>query len=278
MVPCDDRTCDADGCHCTHILDLPYNETIQMVFTNYNPVDTDDLEHHPIHMHGHNFAVLAMGYPTFNSTTGRHIGSNPDVECSNQLCSKASWRDGKTPALNLVNPPVRDVVIVPAGGYVVIRFRATNPGFWAFHCHLEMHMMEGMTMVLRTAVDRIPRLPRNFPTCTLFDWTAEEYEDYQRMPTPSSLPPVDPSQSSNQTLQKSRFFIIVMVTVIVVVIFAMLIMIVIIIVVIIIIIISIIIIIIVIIIIVIISIVRAQLACRELTVPRKNWQYITLLQ
>ncbi|KAI0234761.1 Dihydrogeodin oxidase [Lamellibrachia satsuma] len=193
IVPCYDKVCDADGCHCTQLLDLPFNKTIQMVFINYNLIDTDDLEHHPIHMHGHNFAVLAMGYPTFNSTTGRYVSPNNDIDCINRLCSKAAWRNGREPALNLVNPPVRDVVIVPAGGYVVIRFRSNNPGFWLFHCHLEMHTMEGMAVVLREAVDRIPRLPRNFPTCNVFDWTAEEYEYYQTPAPPTLLPPATPT-------------------------------------------------------------------------------------
>ncbi|KAK2158374.1 hypothetical protein NP493_1804g00021 [Ridgeia piscesae] len=193
IVPCDDNECDTKGCKCTNVLDLPYNETIQMVFTNYNPINANDLEHHPIHMHGHNFAVLAMGYPQFDSTTGRFVSPNTDIDCTNRLCTKPRWRRGCEPALNLVDPPVRDVVIVPAGGYTVIRFRSTNPGFWIFHCHLEMHIMEGMGLVLRVGEDRVPQLPRHFPTCNVFDWTSEEFEWYQTNTVMTSLPPTLPT-------------------------------------------------------------------------------------
>ena len=207
IEPCNDNGCDTNGCKCTYSIDIPYNKTIQMVFTNYNFVDSDDLEHHPIHMHGHNFAVLAMGYASFDSSTGRQGNANPDVKCSNILCSKAAWRDGKRPPLNLVDPPVRDSVIVPAGGYVVVRFLSNNPGFWVVHCHLEMHMVEGMVMVMREAVGHLPKLPRNFPTCNMFDWTSEEFEYYQKIPASTSSPATTSTPQSDQSLQTSKCFI-----------------------------------------------------------------------
>ena len=161
-----------------------------MVLANYNPRNPRLLAQHPIHMHGHNFAVLAMGYPTYNTTTGRHLSDNQDIECNSLLCSKPAWREGRSPTLNLVDPPVKDVLIIPAGGYAVIRFRTDNPGFWFMHCHLQIHMMAGMAMVLGEAVDRIPRLPRHFPTCNVFDWTSEEYDYYMRAPTTTvTIPP-----------------------------------------------------------------------------------------
>ena len=50
--------------------------------------------------------------------------------------------------------------------------------------------MAGMAMVLGEAVERIPRLPRNFPMCNVFDWTSEEYEYYMRAPTTTvTIPP-----------------------------------------------------------------------------------------
>ena len=199
-MPCNDTACEAAGCRCTTILDLPYDKTIQMIFVNYNPGFPTLLDPHPIHMHGHNFAVLAMGYPTYNTTTGRHLSDNEDIECNTLLCSKPAWREGRAPTLNLVDPPVKDVLIIPAGGYAVIRFRTDNPGFWFMHCHLQLHMMAGMAMVLGEAVERIPRLPRNFPTCNVFDWTSEEYEYYMRAPTTTvTIPPPTGSTPSPLT-------------------------------------------------------------------------------
>ncbi|MGQ0664106.1 MAG: multicopper oxidase family protein [Pseudomonadota bacterium] len=67
---------------------------------------------HPMHLHGHHFQVLAVG--------DRKIAG-----------------------------AVRDTVLVPAKGSVAIAFDATNPGRWAFHCHLLYHMAAGMITELR---------------------------------------------------------------------------------------------------------------------------------
>ena len=40
-------------------------------------------------------------------------------------------------------------MIVPAGGYVVIAFQADNPGYWFMHCHMEVHQLEGMAVIIQ---------------------------------------------------------------------------------------------------------------------------------
>jgi FtsP/CotA-like multicopper oxidase with cupredoxin domain len=62
---------------------------------------------HPMHLHGHYFRVVGIG--------------NRRIEGA-----------------------VRDTVLVPVGESVTIRFDATNPGTWAFHCHHLYHMNSGM--------------------------------------------------------------------------------------------------------------------------------------
>ena len=49
----------------------------------------------------------------------------------------------------------KDTVIVPYGGYVVIRFVVDNPGWWFFHCHIEIHQTEGMAAVVTELPDEI---------------------------------------------------------------------------------------------------------------------------
>ena len=44
----------------------------------------------------------------------------------------------------------RTTVLVPADGYVVIRFKADNPGLWLLHCHTLSHDMEGKLISLGT--------------------------------------------------------------------------------------------------------------------------------
>ncbi|MBU1335780.1 MAG: multicopper oxidase family protein [Alphaproteobacteria bacterium] len=62
---------------------------------------------HPMHLHGHHFQVVGM--------------------------------NGKR-----LNGAVRDTVLVPAMGTVVIAFDADNPGRWLHHCHNLYHMATGM--------------------------------------------------------------------------------------------------------------------------------------
>lgn len=73
---------------------------------------------HPIHLHGFGFQVVDMGL----------------IE---------QHKSGKTAFTNATHfPVIKDTVVIPSGGFVRIRFRACNPGFWFMHCHYEFHMHE----------------------------------------------------------------------------------------------------------------------------------------
>ncbi|KAI6352163.1 hypothetical protein MCOR25_009522 [Pyricularia grisea] len=74
---------------------------------------------HPIHLHGHDFFVLAQG--------------------------SGQYQPGTT-ALNLVNPPRRDTAMLPASGHLVMAFLTDNPGAWLMHCHIGWHTSEGFAM------------------------------------------------------------------------------------------------------------------------------------
>ena len=70
---------------------------------------------------------------------------------------------------NLINPPYKDTVTIPDGGYTVVRFTANNPGYWLLHCHLLFHSAAGMDLVFKIGEDKdIPMPPSNFPTCGNF--------------------------------------------------------------------------------------------------------------
>jgi FtsP/CotA-like multicopper oxidase with cupredoxin domain len=73
---------------------------------------------HPIHLHGHDFYVLGAGSGTF-------------VNNNNQT-------------LNYINPPRRDVSMLPANGYLVLAFITDNPGAWLMHCHVSWHVGLGL--------------------------------------------------------------------------------------------------------------------------------------
>lgn len=74
---------------------------------------------HPIHLHGHDFWVVAQDVGTYTA--------------------------GVT-ALNTVNPPRRDVASLPGNGYLAIAFKLDNPGAWLIHCHIAWHASQGLSL------------------------------------------------------------------------------------------------------------------------------------
>jgi FtsP/CotA-like multicopper oxidase with cupredoxin domain len=95
---------------------------------------------HPFHLHGHDFYVLK----TYQAD--RNWGSwNP---------FETSIEDAPGQSLELVHPRRKDTVFVPRYGHVVLRFRADNPGIWAFHCHIMWHQATGMAMGFHVGGDK----------------------------------------------------------------------------------------------------------------------------
>ena len=69
--------------------------------------------------------------------------------------------------MNYKNPPKRTTVNVPNNGFVVVRFKANNPGLWFFHCHVFSHMLKGMAMIFDISDQGVPPVPPNMPTCPI---------------------------------------------------------------------------------------------------------------
>ncbi|XBI51120.1 hypothetical protein VPH35_033686 [Triticum aestivum] len=84
----------------TSVRRLRYNATVEIVFQS--PVLADTYAN-PMHLHGHDFLVLAQGFGQYNAET--------DVA-----------------TYNLVDPPVRNTVHVPLFGWAAVRFVTNNPG------------------------------------------------------------------------------------------------------------------------------------------------------
>ncbi|KAG7037020.1 Laccase-3, partial [Cucurbita argyrosperma subsp. argyrosperma] len=98
---------------------LRYGSSVQIVLQDTSIVTTED---HPMHLHGYHFYVVGSGFGNFNSATD--------------------------PArFNLVDPPLRNTIGTPPGGWVAIRFVADNPGAWLMHCHIDSHLAWGLAMV-----------------------------------------------------------------------------------------------------------------------------------
>ncbi|KAJ1437310.1 Multicopper oxidase, type 1 [Sesbania bispinosa] len=126
----------------TKVKTLKFNSTVEIVLQNTAILV---MESHPIHIHGFNFHVLAQGFGNYNST-----------------------RD--EPKFNLVNPQMRNTIVVPVGGWAVIRFQANNPGMWFVHCHFDVHVPWGLAMAFEvengpTPSSTLPPPPVDFPKC-----------------------------------------------------------------------------------------------------------------
>lgn len=148
------RSCHDDYCECLHMYSIPLGATVDLVFIDEGQYGD---ENHPIHMHGGHFWVLAQDRP--NDVDNAFITRSQVIEMDKQGLIER----------NLVNPPYKDTVTIPDGGYTVVRFAATNPGYWLLHCHLLFHSAAGMDLVIKIGEDSdIPRPPPNFPTCGNF--------------------------------------------------------------------------------------------------------------
>ncbi|CAH1266280.1 Hypp3333 [Branchiostoma lanceolatum] len=184
ITPCLDSECGGEKfCECTYHINITYGNVIQLVLYNMGAGGNINGTAHPVHIHGHHFYVLDMGFPEYDNDTGTFVTHNTDIDCTGfQNCNGRgwvddSWKNGSKPGLNNVNPPLKDTVIVPVGGYVVLRFLADNPGWWFMHCHIEIHQVEGMAMMIREGTEeQMNRPPPNFPTCGTFDWSSEEFK------------------------------------------------------------------------------------------------------
>ncbi|GKZ35744.1 lactose Permease [Aspergillus brasiliensis] len=82
---------------------------------------------HPIHLHGHDFFILAQGKGSYTANT----------------------------TLNTYNPPRRDTAMLPALGYLVIAFKTDNPGAWLLHCHIGWHQSEGFAMQFVESISQL---------------------------------------------------------------------------------------------------------------------------
>ena len=163
-----------------HISDLPYNKTVQLVLTNYADKDKDHGNHHTVHLHGYDFVVLKTGFPEADPETGGFISKNKDIYCFDKLCRKMRWVDYEQVYKTFnIDAPLQDTVLVPYGGYSVVRIRTDNPGYWLMHCHQMMHAIEGMELVVRVATEKAPQPPKGFPKeCGGFNFSHAEFEKY----------------------------------------------------------------------------------------------------
>ncbi|CAI8597712.1 unnamed protein product [Vicia faba] len=116
------------------------NEVVDVILQNANQLNGNGSEIHPWHLHGHDFWVLGYGEGKFK----------PGVD-ENKF--------------NLTRAPLRNTAVIFPYGWTALRFKADNPGVWAFHCHIEPHLHMGMGVIFAEGVEKIGRVPPQALTC-----------------------------------------------------------------------------------------------------------------
>ncbi|KAJ0020443.1 hypothetical protein Pint_32452 [Pistacia integerrima] len=126
----------------TKLFKLKYGSRVQIVLQDTSIVTVED---HPMHLHGYEFYVIGAGFGNFN----------PNRDPAN---------------FNLVDPPKRNTIGTPPGGWVAIRFVADNPGIWLMHCHIDSHLTWGLAMafLVENGVGKLQSVqppPLDLPRC-----------------------------------------------------------------------------------------------------------------
>lgn len=119
---------------------LQLGSVVDVVLQNANMLAANKSETHPWHLHGHDFWVLGYGIGRFD----------PAVHPA---------------TYNLKDPILKNTVAVHPYGWTALRFKADNPGVWAFHCHIESHFFMGMGIVFEEGVERVGQLPQEIMGC-----------------------------------------------------------------------------------------------------------------
>ena len=142
------RSITTPECNCAHIVNVPkFGKTTRFVLSNLGP--QGDFAH-PIHLHGHSFFVLHIGFPDYNASSGLRGCHNDDLNCFippnvnrcdyvnrppptlHYTCNNPEWNQGRKslfgPAGVKIDPYTvrKDTVTVPAGGYIIIQFLSDN--------------------------------------------------------------------------------------------------------------------------------------------------------
>ncbi|XP_031638951.1 laccase-11-like [Contarinia nasturtii] len=88
---------------CPHLIQLKLGEVVDFLLSDVT-YELEDI--HSFHFHGYGFQIIDMG-------------------------TLEQYKTNTTSYYNDTHPPtVKDTIGVPIGGFVRIRFRASNPGYW----------------------------------------------------------------------------------------------------------------------------------------------------
>jgi len=174
----------------TPIVEIPDDaEEVEVLIDNLTPMA------HNLHIHGMRAKVINIGMYHWAYQSGQFSKKYNDTEFSGFCKADGGTVRLSTPeeamelqddnlkywgctynessyvdSHNYATPLERDVFNVPRRGWIIIRFKADNPGIWPFHCHVADHAMGGAMTAFSLKPSQIPEAPADFGpkrTCLL---------------------------------------------------------------------------------------------------------------
>ncbi|KAH8880656.1 laccase [Thozetella sp. PMI_491] len=84
------------------------------------------------------------------------LGRSPAVADPFTISTRYFNEETDVASLNFTNPTRRDSTMLPGFGWVVVAFMTDNPGAWLFHCHIDWHVAQGLSIQFLERVQDIP--------------------------------------------------------------------------------------------------------------------------
>ncbi|EXJ67555.1 uncharacterized protein A1O5_09568 [Cladophialophora psammophila CBS 110553] len=137
---------------------LQHNAVVEIILYNHHMV------RHPFHLHGHNFQAVYRSAKKAGSFFSSGLGEEDFPRA----------------------PVRRDTLLLEPGGFMVLRFRADNPGVWLFHCHMEWHVETGLVATMIEAPLELQQQHKDRPLPAISCDAADSHQEEHDVSAPES--------------------------------------------------------------------------------------------
>ncbi|KAF2354537.1 Multicopper oxidase type 2 [Trinorchestia longiramus] len=175
------KDCVGDYCECLHTHQADVGNIVELVLINEGRAN--ETLPQPFHLHGHRFWVL--GQEVYNSTAADIVrpanataASEFEANETDSSLPQPSDMNGFTRlhALNMFSnnhfvrnfwhPIMKDTIMIPPGGYTIVRFQAYNKGFWLGESQVLLQSAVGQAFMMQIGnITTFPKPPLGFNSC-----------------------------------------------------------------------------------------------------------------
>ncbi|CAD5227222.1 unnamed protein product [Bursaphelenchus xylophilus] len=157
-------------CKCFHYKKLGYRKTIQLTIYNMGPSRPGHVGlAMPVHIPSTHVYVVRVGFPTYhaNQTVKQFnqdlVCDQPQFGCFDAVWRNVTWLNGNVPIEN-EEPSYVTNLLVPYGGYTVIRFRSKKAGWYLVESMRLSERENGVAFAIKIGEKKdMPAPPEDFP-------------------------------------------------------------------------------------------------------------------